>query len=62
MRGPDPRRERNRPSDDMLRRFLVALHEDVGYGALDVGGGRGGRPARWTATRGEGAAVERTAV
>lgn len=62
MGGPDPRRERDRPSDDVLRRFLVALHEDVSDGALDVGGGRGGRPARGAAARREGAAVQCTAV
>lgn len=36
VRGPYPRRERHRPSYDVLRRFFITLHQDVGDGAFDI--------------------------
>lgn len=62
VRGPNPRRERHRPSYDVLGRFLVTLHQDVGDGAFDIRwrGGRG--PLRRTSARRQCAVVQSTAV
>lgn len=57
MRWPSPRRERQRPSYDVLRGLFVALHEDVGNGPFDFSGRRGGA-ARGATTGGQGTAVE----